>query len=649
MSEIITFPLPDGANYVIPDVGDENWGQNVTDFLVAIPAGVLPRSGTFTLTGDVSFGPTFGLVSNYFKSFTLSPASAGFIRLSKTDAIEWRNNANSADLPLAINGSDQLTFNGTPLISTTGNLTDTGTDGIVVTGGTGALISSASLAQHVADASHNGYLAAADWSTFNGKQAALTFGNLTDAGTDGIVVTNGTGAVIGSGTSIAQHVADTTHSGYLSSTDWNTFNGKGAGTVSSVALTVPTFLSVSGSPITSSGTFAISLSGTALPVANGGTGDTSFTAYSVLCGGTTSTGPLQNVSGVGTTGQLLQSNGAGALPTWATIATGSGTVTAGTAGQFAYYASSSAVVSGTTNLSFTTTPTIAFTLPSLIVREGYNSGTGLFEFRDTTNNIPFIGYLYSGGTSTLVFGPSLTGVQCDPALNIAASTNQLQLGNTGGTTVTITAPAPASSSTYTVPDVGPTADFILSAGTQTIGGSKTFSSAVAMGSNKITGLANGTAAADAVAFSQILGFRILQVVSASTSTTTTSTSTTYADATNLTVTITPTLATSTVWIIASVACKAVQAAATQTVVGLRIVRGASTVVNTYEAALGVGGGGAVADSAFGQQLLFTPDSPATTSATTYKVQLNSGNATATASVNDGAYPTKSYIYAIEVG
>lgn len=46
------------------------------------------------------------------------------------------------------------------------------------------------------------------------------------------------------------------------------------GTVSSVAASVPAFLSISGSPITSSGTLAIGLSGTALPVANGGTGVT---------------------------------------------------------------------------------------------------------------------------------------------------------------------------------------------------------------------------------------------------------------------------------------------------------------------------------------------------------------------------------------
>lgn len=50
--------------------------------------------------------------------------------------------------------------------------------------------------------------------------------------------------------------------------------GGGTGTVTSVAATVPSFLTVSGSPITTSGTLAISYSGTALPVANGGTGTT---------------------------------------------------------------------------------------------------------------------------------------------------------------------------------------------------------------------------------------------------------------------------------------------------------------------------------------------------------------------------------------
>lgn len=54
--------------------------------------------------------------------------------------------------------------------------------------------------------------------------------------------------------------------------------GSGTGTVTSVAASVPSFLSISGSPVTTSGTLAIAYSGTALPVANGGTGITSLGA-----------------------------------------------------------------------------------------------------------------------------------------------------------------------------------------------------------------------------------------------------------------------------------------------------------------------------------------------------------------------------------
>jgi hypothetical protein len=53
-----------------------------------------------------------------------------------------------------------------------------------------------------------------------------------------------------------------------------------------------------------------------LPVVNGGTGATSQTAYAVLAGGTTSTGAYQSIASVGTSSQILTSNGASALPTF---------------------------------------------------------------------------------------------------------------------------------------------------------------------------------------------------------------------------------------------------------------------------------------------------------------------------------------------
>lgn len=60
--------------------------------------------------------------------------------------------------------------------------------------------------------------------------------------------------------------------------------GTGYGSVTSVAASVPAFLSISGSPITGSGTLAITYSGTALPVANGGTGGTTASSARTALG-----------------------------------------------------------------------------------------------------------------------------------------------------------------------------------------------------------------------------------------------------------------------------------------------------------------------------------------------------------------------------
>lgn len=86
----------------------------------------------------------------------------------------------------------------------------------------------------------------------------------------------------------------------------------GSGTVTSVAMTVPSFLSVSGSPITTAGTLAVTLSGTALPVANGGTGLTSGTSGGIL--GYTASGALAS-SVLLTNNALVLGAGAGATPT----------------------------------------------------------------------------------------------------------------------------------------------------------------------------------------------------------------------------------------------------------------------------------------------------------------------------------------------
>lgn len=74
-----------------------------------------------------------------------------------------------------------------------------------------------------------------------------------------------------------------------------------------------------------------------LGVAYGGTGRSSATDYAVICGGTGSGGPHQSVSGLGTSGQVLTSNGAGALPTWQD-ASGGGTFATTPTDLFAFIA-----------------------------------------------------------------------------------------------------------------------------------------------------------------------------------------------------------------------------------------------------------------------------------------------------------------------
>lgn len=154
----------------------------------------------------------------------------------------------------------------------------TGTTPIASSGGTTPDIS---ISQ--AGTSTDGYLSSTDWNTFNNKQPAGTY--VTSVGATSPVTSTG-----GTTPTIAMPAATGSVDGYLTSTDWTTFNSKGSGTVTSVAASVPSFLSISGSPVTTTGTLAISYSGTALPVANGGTGATSasITSFNNITGYTAS-------------------------------------------------------------------------------------------------------------------------------------------------------------------------------------------------------------------------------------------------------------------------------------------------------------------------------------------------------------------------
>ena len=201
-------------------------GINTTQ--LANNAVTLAKLATSGITDGITLdqsgaGNTFEIKTSGVGTTQIASAAVTFAKMANLAANSViGNNSGSATQPAAL-----------PL----GTLTELTSSVLTLTGFTNATIGSPTIQVTKSSTIASGYLSSTDWNTFNNKQNSLTFGNLTDAGTDGITVTNGTGAVIGSGTSISQQVADTTHNGYLSSTDWNTFNSKASKSAGDIAET----------------------------------------------------------------------------------------------------------------------------------------------------------------------------------------------------------------------------------------------------------------------------------------------------------------------------------------------------------------------------------------------------------------------------
>jgi len=316
------------------------------------------------------------------------------------------------------------------------------------------------LTMNAASASVPGYLLSADWTTFNNKQNALSN-------------------------------ASTSVSGILTSTDWNTFNGKqntisltttgtsgaatlvgstlnipqysgggGSGTVTSVGLTAPSIFNVGGSPVTTSGTLALTYSGNALPIANGGTGATTQANARITLGGTTSGISLFTLTN-SVSDKFIKVNSNNTITllnaddTRTAIGAGTGNVSsvAITVPTFLSVSGSPVTSSGTLAVSLSGVP-----LPVL------NGGTGGANAADARNelgaackscnetltgNKTFSGTVTLSsvsGTATSVIGRSSTGqvvgVTVGSGLSLASGTLSASTGNyTRYTGTSITVPA----------------------------------------------------------------------------------------------------------------------------------------------------------------------------------------------------------------
>ena len=240
--------------------------------------------------------------------------------------------------------------------------------------------------------------------------------SIAQGGTNSTATATAGGIGYGTGTAHAYTAAGTLGQILTSAgTSTPTWATAATGSVTSVAATVPTLLSVSGSPITTSGTLAFTYSGTALPTANGGTGQTAnFTQYGVVYAPTTTT--LGN-TGAGTTTTVLHGNAAGA-PTYAAVSLTtdvSGTLpiaNGGTGSTSTTYVSLTTNVTGT--LPVANGGTGATTLTANYVLLGNGSSAPQMIAPSTSGNL-----LTSNGTTWASTAPAASGISAGLSIALA--------------------------------------------------------------------------------------------------------------------------------------------------------------------------------------------------------------------------------------
>jgi hypothetical protein len=215
-----------------------------------------------------------------------------------------------------------LTLSAGVLTGASGTVTSvTGTSPVVSSGGATPAIS-----MPAATTSVNGYLTSTDWTTFNNK------------GSGTVTSVTGTAPVVSSGgatPAISMAAATTSVNGYLTSTDWNTFNGKQATLVSGTNIKT-----VGGVSLLGAGDVGT------IGATYGGTGQSSYAVGDILYASTTTA--LSKLADVAT-GNALISGGVGVAPSYGKIGLTthiSGTLAVGNGGTGATTLTSGYLVKG---------------------------------------------------------------------------------------------------------------------------------------------------------------------------------------------------------------------------------------------------------------------------------------------------------------
>ena len=191
---------------------------------------------------------------------------------------------------------------------------------------------------------------------------------------------------------------------------WNAFP---TGTLSSVGISLPSFLTVSNSPLTANGTLAVSLSGTALPVSSGGTGATTLTGY-LVGNGTGAFTAVTTIPNAGLTNSSVTVNGT------AISLGGSGTVTAAAGTLTGATLASNVLASSLTSVGTLSALTVTATITGSV---SGNAGTATSLQGGAAGSIPYqtgsgvtamlaqaSGVLMGGAAPSYTMTPTLTSL-----------------------------------------------------------------------------------------------------------------------------------------------------------------------------------------------------------------------------------------------
>jgi len=244
-------------------------------------------TGTLYVFGDYPAGKAAyldasGVINNTTFNATTSVITP-IVQATNSGGLALKNSAGTTQISMGAGGGDNASINVSTNLNGTNaqiDISPTGTGHVHInpTGSGSIEINPTSLGT-INNMSLGATTAAAAKVTTLNIQSGLTLATLpgtsgqvlTSAGTGAVptwttpttgTVTSvtGTAPVVSSGgntPAISMPAATTSVSGYLTSTDWTTFNNKGSGTVTSVNLTASTGISVSGGPVTTSGSITV--------------------------------------------------------------------------------------------------------------------------------------------------------------------------------------------------------------------------------------------------------------------------------------------------------------------------------------------------------------------------------------------------------